>query len=192
MVALPCAGISPAGAEVHLAHAPLPETEVVQVSPTQPQAGIEIIGTPSRTAIVTIRPTGTAAARQGLRQFVGISGRNSGARALSMNQVIIPPAGRAIAHRHIGSESAIFLLSGHVRTWYGPCLERSVDNRAGDFLFIPPDLPHMPVNLSATEPAIAIVARSDANEQEQVEVLQERVAGSAAPRLRGCPSRRLP
>lgn len=44
-----------------------------------------------------------------------------------------------------------------------------VINQAGDFLFIPPGLPHMPVNLSAMEVAIAIVARNDANEQEQVE-----------------------
>ena len=113
-----------------------------------------------------------SATRQGLRQFVGISGANSGARGLSMNEVIIPPGGRAQAHRHLGSESTIYLVSGTVKTYYGPCLERSVVNRAGDFLFIPADVPHMPVNLSATQPAIAIVARNDPNEQEHVELLE--------------------
>jgi uncharacterized RmlC-like cupin family protein len=39
-----------------------------------------------------------------------------------------------------------------------------------DFLFIPPDVPHQPINLSDTEPAIAIVARNDPNEQEHVEL----------------------
>jgi uncharacterized RmlC-like cupin family protein len=46
-----------------------------------------------------------------------------------------------------------------------------VVNEAGDFIFIPPDVPHQPVNLSNTEPAIAIVARNDPNEQEHVILL---------------------
>jgi hypothetical protein len=45
-----------------------------------------------------------------------------------------------------------------------------VINQTGDFLFIPAGITHMPVNLSASEAAIAIVARNDANEQEQVEL----------------------
>ena len=120
--------------------------------------------------IVTIRPLTTVDNLQGLKQFVGISGANTGARGLSMNRVVIPPGGQAAAHRHVGSESAIFLLAGRVRTFYGPCLEKSLINQAGDFLFIPPGVVHMPVNLSASEAAIAIVARNDANEQEHVEL----------------------
>ncbi|MCP9910093.1 cupin domain-containing protein [Cyanobium sp. BA20m-p-22] len=120
--------------------------------------------------IVTVRPLTTSSSKQRLKQFVGISGANSGARGLSMNRVVIPPGGQAAAHRHVGSESAIFLLAGRVKTFYGPCLERSVINQTGDFLFIPAGLIHMPVNLSASEAAIAIVARNDANEQEQVEL----------------------
>lgn len=120
--------------------------------------------------IVTIRPLTTVDSQQGLMQFVGISGANSGARGLSMNRVVIPPGGQAAAHRHVGSESAIFLLAGRVETFYGPCLEKSVINQTGDFLFIPPGVIHMPVNLSASEAAIAIVARNDANEQEHVEL----------------------
>ena len=41
-------------------------------------------------------------------------------------------------------------------------------NREGDFIFIPPRVPHQPVNLSETEPAMAVVSRNDANEQENV------------------------
>jgi ribosomal protein L16 Arg81 hydroxylase len=62
------------------------------------------------------------------------------------------------------------LLAGRVKTFYGPCLEKSVINQTGDFLFIPAGFTHMPVNLSASEAAIAIVARNDANEQEHVEL----------------------
>ncbi len=147
---------------------------------------IEVIGNPAGGGIVTVRPLQTTATRQGLRQFVGISGANSGARGLSMNEVIIPPGGRAQAHRHVGSESAIYLLSGTVRTFYGSCLERSVVNRAGDFLFIPAGVPHQPVNLSATQLAIAIVARNDPNEQERVEVLGTDQPAQGSVRLAGC------
>ena len=129
-------------------------------------------GNPNKAAdeIVTVRPLTTSTSKQKLKRFVGISGANSGARGLSMNRVVIPPGGQAAAHRHVGSESAIFLLAGRVKTFYGPCLERSVINQTGDFLFIPAGVIHMPVNLSASEAAIAIVARNDANEQEHVEL----------------------
>ncbi len=133
--------------------------------------GVEVIGRPDGLDIVTVRPLLTTPTRQGLRQFVGISGANSGARGLSMNRVVIPPGGRAEPHRHVGSESAIYLLQGTVETRYGERLERRVINRAGDFLFIPPGVPHQPINLSASELAIAIVARNDPEEQEHVDLL---------------------
>src|SRR4029079_14700067 len=52
----------------------------------------------------------------------------------------------------------------------------SVVNEAGDFIFIPPDVPHQPINLSNTEPAIAIVARNDPDEQEHVILLPKEEA----------------
>ena len=137
-----------------------------------------------------MRPLTTSTSKQRLKQFVGISGANSGARGLSMNRVVIPPSGQAAAHRHVGSESAIFLLAGRVKTFYGPCLERSVINQTGDFLFIPAGLIHMPVNLSASEAAIAIVARNDASEQEHVELHAPagKTGGSAAATTCAAPS----
>lgn len=149
-------------------------------------AVVEVIGNPAGGGIVTVRPRADSATRQGLRQFVGISGANSGARGLSMNRVVIPAGGRAQAHRHLGSESTIYLIAGTVKTLYGPCLEDSVVNRAGDFLFIPAGLPHQPINLSASEPAIAIVARNDANEQERVELLSPERSGQGLEPAAGC------
>ena len=63
-------------------------------------------------------------------------------------------------------------------------------NQTGDFLFIPAGLIHMPVNLSASEAAIAIVARNDANEQEQVELHAPagKTGGSAAATTCAAPS----
>jgi uncharacterized RmlC-like cupin family protein len=120
--------------------------------------------------IVTIRPQKTTMTKQKLPNFVGISGANAGAKHLSMNMVIIPPGGAAQPHVHRGYETAIYLLQGRVETRYGPGLRKSVIHEAGDFIFIPADVPHQPVNLSTTEPAQALVARNDPNEQESVVV----------------------
>ena len=122
----------------------------------------------TNTEIVTIRPTTTTMTRQQLPNFVGISAATAGAKHLSMNLVVIPPGGAAQPHVHRGYETAIYLLSGHVETRYGPGLRNSVIHEAGDFIFFPADVPHQPVNLSVTEPAHALVARNDPNEQESV------------------------
>jgi uncharacterized RmlC-like cupin family protein len=119
-------------------------------------------------SIVTVRPATQTMSVQGLGNFVGISADTSGATGLAMNLVVIPPGGRAKAHFHDGFETAIYLLQGQVETLYGGGLSLSVINRAGDFLFIPPSVPHQPRNMSDTEPAVAIIARNDPREQENV------------------------
>jgi uncharacterized RmlC-like cupin family protein len=126
------------------------------------------MSTSNSAEIVTVRPTATTMTRQQLPNFVGISAATAGTQHLSMNLVVIPPGGAAQPHVHHGYETAIYLLSGRVETRYGPGLSRSVIHEAGDFIFIPADVPHQPVNLSATEPAHALVARNDPNEQESV------------------------
>ncbi len=128
--------------------------------------------TPASGEIITVRPTSDVMTRQKLPNFVGISQDTAGSTGISMNMVIIPPGGAAEPHLHRGYETAIYLLSGRVLTRYGPNLEREIINEAGDFLFIPANVPHQPVNLSDSEPARAIVARNDPNEQESVEHYQ--------------------
>lgn len=118
--------------------------------------------------IITVRPESEVMTRQNLPYFLGISGSTAGAKGLSLNLVVIPPGGSADPHHHSGYETAIYILQGDVETRYGLGLTKTVINHQGDFLFIPPNLPHQPVNLSTTEAAYAIVARNDANEQENV------------------------
>ncbi|HEY9762983.1 MAG TPA: cupin domain-containing protein [Trichocoleus sp.] len=118
--------------------------------------------------LVTVRPDIEVMTRQKLPYFVGISEQTAGSQGLSMNLVIIPPRGSAAPHFHRDYETAIYLLKGRVETRYGNDLSKSITNEAGDFLFIPPGVPHQAFNLSDTEPAQAIVARNDANEQENV------------------------
>lgn len=120
--------------------------------------------------IITVRPTVTTDTLQRLPNYVGISETSAGATGISMNMVVIPAGAKAEPHFHRGYETAIYLLKGRVETRYGENLAKSVINEAGDFIFIPAGVPHQPINLSATEAAIAIVARNDANEQESVQV----------------------
>ncbi len=105
---------------------------------------------------------------QRLPYFIGISGRTVNATGLSMHLVVIPPGARAEPHIHIGYETGIYVLEGAVCTRWGPRLEHEVVSKAGEFLFVPPGVPHEAINLSATEPARAVVARNDAAEQDKV------------------------
>jgi uncharacterized RmlC-like cupin family protein len=128
----------------------------------------DVTTSPAPQQVTLIKSPPEILTRQKLPNFVGISAETAGARGLSMNLVIIPPGASAEPHFHKGFESAVYVLEGRVQTRYGPKLEQSVITEAGDFLFIPPDVPHQPVNLSETEAARAIVVRNDPNEQEHV------------------------
>ena len=118
--------------------------------------------------IVVVRPAAETMSRQQLPYYVGISEVTAGAKNISMNLIIILPGGSAEPHLHKGYETAIYLLKGRVDTRYGEKLENSVICEEGDFVYINADVPHQPINLSATEPAMALVARNDGNEQEHV------------------------
>jgi uncharacterized RmlC-like cupin family protein len=118
--------------------------------------------------VVAVRAEHEVMTRQRLPYFVGVSAATAGAKGLSMHMVVIPPGARAEPHMHQGFETAIYVLEGRVETRYGENLSKSVITEAGDFLFIPPDMPHEAINLSNAEPARAIVARNDPNEQERV------------------------
>ena len=123
--------------------------------------------TPS-SEVRAVRPEREVLTRQRLPYFVGVSGETVGARGLSMHLVVIPPGARAEPHSHRGYETAIYVLEGRVETRYGEGLRSSVVSEAGDFLFIPPGVPHEAINLSASEPARAIVSRNDPAEQDNV------------------------
>lgn len=120
------------------------------------------------TEIVTVRPSQEVLTKQQLPYFLGISRDTTGAKHLSMNLVVIPPGAKAEPHFHKEFETGIYVLQGRVETRFGEGLKKSVINETGDFVFIPPNLPHQPFNLSDTETAIGIVVRNDPQEQENV------------------------
>ncbi len=111
--------------------------------------------------------------KQGLQYNVAISAETVGSQAIHMQLVTIPPGGRAKAHKHTTHETAIYALSGTSGVWHGERLEHHTLVAPGDFFYIPADVPHLPYNPSLTDPVVAVIARTDPNEQESVVLLPE-------------------
>src|ERR1700679_932855 len=131
---------------------------------------------------ITEAPTATLACRlvragqafqgkQGLMYAPAISAESGGSQAIPLQLLTLPPGGRAKAPQHAAHESAIYLLSGVGGMWYGHQREHHVLLQPTDFLYIPADMPHLPYNPSTTESTVAIIARTDPNEQESVVLL---------------------
>ena len=103
----------------------------------------------------------------GIRYKTGLSGKNVGSQGLSMNVATVPPGAVAYAHIHDGFEVMLFILQGRVRHDFGPDLKHSVENEAGDFIYIEPGVPHEVFNIG-DGPLVAVVARSAADEWDKI------------------------
>jgi uncharacterized RmlC-like cupin family protein len=119
-----------------------------------------------------VRGGGTFEGKQGFAYAAGVSAQTAGARGICLHMLTIPPGKRGKAHLHESHETAIYTLSGEIETWYGEGLKQHLVSRAGDFLYIPAGCPHLPANLT-DEPAVCLIARTDAEEQESVKLLPE-------------------
>jgi len=127
--------------------------------------------------IRVVRGSGNCRDWNGIHYKVGMSRKNVGATRLSMNVATIPPGGVAKAHIHVDFELMLYIIQGRVRHEYGPGLTKRVDNQGGDFIYIEPGVPHEVFNLSDSEPVVAVVARSDADEWQNI-VPYERESGA--------------
>jgi uncharacterized RmlC-like cupin family protein len=137
--------------------------EWLQRAPTPPDLS-------PRSDVVTIRSGETYDGKQGVTLAAGVSNRSAGSHGLCMHLVTIPPGTRGVPHYHNGHESAIYTVSGETEVWHGEGLRNKTIVRAGDFMYVPPGTPHLPVNRSNVI-TIALVARTDPAEQESVVVM---------------------
>jgi len=117
--------------------------------------------------IFTIRAHDNCRGWNGIRYRQGLSGKNIGSTGLSMNVATIPPGGVAKAHIHDGFEVMLYIMQGRVRHEYGPGCRKTLENAAGDFIYIKPGIPHEVFNIGDEE-VVAVVARSDANEWDRI------------------------
>ncbi len=120
-----------------------------------------------------VRPGEGYEGKQGLSYGAGVSAESAGASGLCLHTLVVPPGGRGKAHLHEHHESAIYVISGRAEMWWGEQLAHHELVEAGDFVYIPAGVPHLPANRSATEPLTAVVALTDPNEQESVVLLPE-------------------
>jgi uncharacterized RmlC-like cupin family protein len=118
--------------------------------------------------ITVLRRSPTCRGWNGIHYKAGLSRQNVGSTKLSMNVATIPPGAVAAAHIHVGFELMLYILQGRVRHYYGEGLEQVIDNEAGAFLFIQADVPHEVHNLSDSDDVVAVVARSDADEWQNI------------------------
>ena len=119
-----------------------------------------------------VRAEGSFEGKQGFHYFEGIAQETVGSTHICMHLLTIPPGGRAKAHKHAHHETAIYVLEGKARMWFGAKLEEMMEVKAGDMVYIPADMPHLPENPYG-EPARAVIARTDPHEQESVVLLPE-------------------
>lgn len=141
-------------------------------APIPPVSGGAHVGV-DRADCPVVRPGRETPGKEGLAIFAGVSAESVGAAGLSLQIERVPPGGRGRAHLHADHETAIYVLSGAYECRFGPGLERRVTVRAGEFQFIPAGAPHLPVNLSADVPVVALVARTDPNARERVVLLPD-------------------
>ncbi len=110
--------------------------------------------------------------KQGFAYFEGISREAVGADSICMHILRVPPGGRAKAHKHENHETAIYILEGNAIMYWGEALENRMETAPGDLVYIPADVPHLPINPGKTE-AVAVIARTDPHEQESVVLMPE-------------------
>jgi uncharacterized RmlC-like cupin family protein len=97
----------------------------------------------------------------GMRRYEAISGRRNGSRKIWMGESRIGPAMVSGDHHHGEAETGIYVVSGHpVFVFLEDGAERRVEAGPGDYVYVPPYVPHREENPSANEPVTVVLARS--------------------------------
>ena len=116
---------------------------------------------------ILVRPGESAEGRTGVTYAAGVTRRTAGAAGLSLQLASLPPGACSRAHQHDRHESAAYVIEGELHMWSGARLEYAVVAGPGDFVYIPSGVPHV-VRNDGDRPAVAVLARTDAGEQEDV------------------------
>ena len=96
----------------------------------------------------------------GMTRREAISGKNTGAEKLWMGQTHVAPGAKSGDHHHGEAETAIYVLSGHPAFVFGEDgREVRLETEPGDYIFVPPYVPHREENPGGQE-AVVIIARS--------------------------------
>ncbi len=97
----------------------------------------------------------------GMSRAAAITFAKAGAKKLWAGTVNIQPDAKTGAHHHGELESVIYVLSGRARMRWGERLEYVAEAEAGDFIYVPPFVPHQEINAQPDEPLVCVLVRSD-------------------------------
>ena len=97
----------------------------------------------------------------GMTRAAAISSARVGAQKISAGTVSIHPNAKTGAHHHGPLESVIYVVSGRARMRWGENLEFVAEAEPGDFIFVPPYVPHQEINASSDAPLECVLVRSD-------------------------------
>ncbi len=96
----------------------------------------------------------------GMSRAAAITHAKTGATKLWAGTVVVEPAARTGAHHHGELETVLYIVRGRARMRWGDRLEFAEEAGPGDFIYVPPYVPHQEMNARADEPVEAIVVRS--------------------------------
>src|SRR6202521_14626 len=97
----------------------------------------------------------------GMSRAAAITAARAGAQKLWAGTVTIFPNARTGAHHHGELESVIYVVRGRARMRWGERLEFTAEAGPGDFIYVPPYVPHQEINASASEPLECVLVRSE-------------------------------
>jgi uncharacterized RmlC-like cupin family protein len=97
----------------------------------------------------------------GMNRAAAINHARVGAQKLWAGTVTIHPDAKTGAHHHGELESVIYVVRGRARMRWGEALEFTAEAGPGDFIYVPPFVPHQEINASAHEPLECVLVRSD-------------------------------
>ena len=97
---------------------------------------------------------------QGMNRAAAITHARAGAEKLWAGTVVIHPNAKTGAHHHGPLESVIYVVSGKARMRWGDALEFVAEAGPGDFIYVPPYVPHQEINASTDEPLSCVLVRS--------------------------------
>src|SRR5213595_1520126 len=97
----------------------------------------------------------------GMNRAAAINTARAGAEKLWAGTVVIHPDAKTGAHHHGHLESVIYVVAGRARMRWGERLQFTAEAGPGDFIFVPPYVPHQEINASPNEPLECVLVRSD-------------------------------
>lgn len=96
----------------------------------------------------------------GMNRAAAINFARAGAQKLWAGTVTIHPNAKTGAHHHGELESVIYVVKGRARMRWGDHLEFTAEAGPGDFIYVPPYVPHQEINASTSEPLACVLVRS--------------------------------